>query len=243
MEHADKSPQPPAVQSVRRDKRSAVELVTGEIRRSILRGSLAPGTSFSVTGVAEQLGVSHIPVREALRRLEAQGLVVLSPARSAVVAPLEVADFDAIYRLRIQLEPPLAGRSTPLQDEASLRELYRLWNRGFDAAADPDEEWQNHAAFHLALVKPAASPWDLRFLSQLWDTAERYQRLVFDYDIVTPDEQARRSRIHRELLDACLAGDPDAVEAAVRDHLMKNQSAIRDRLVEAADRAVQPPVS
>jgi DNA-binding GntR family transcriptional regulator len=215
------------------NKQSAVELVTTEIRRSILSGALAPGRPFSVIDLANQLGVSHIPVREALRRLEAQGMVLLSPARSAVVAPLDVDDFDAIYRLRVQLEPPLAGRSTALQTEASLRELYRAWSAGFEAVHNSDEDWHNHTAFHMMLVEPAASAWDMRFLQQLWNAAERYQRLVFDPADANPEEHSRRARVHRELLDACLAGDATAVEQAVRSHLEENHEVIRTLLLRS----------
>ena len=73
------------VQSVASRKASAVDLVLHEIRRSILRGELPPGQPFTVPALTEQLGVSHVPVREALRQLEAQGLIVLSPSRSAAL--------------------------------------------------------------------------------------------------------------------------------------------------------------
>ena len=69
---------------------SAVDRVTAWIRRSVLNGTLIPGSSFSITDLSEQLGVSAIPVRESLRRLDAQGLIQLRPGRSAIVKPLDV---------------------------------------------------------------------------------------------------------------------------------------------------------
>ena len=103
-----------AVRSVADQNRSAVDLVTAEIRRAVLTGALPPGEQFSIRELARQLGVSHIPIREALRRLEGQGLVILTQARSATVAPLSAADLTAIYRLRLRIEPELAGRSAAL---------------------------------------------------------------------------------------------------------------------------------
>ena len=84
---------------------SAVDRVTAEIRRGVLNGTLAAGSSFSIADLSAQLGVSHIPVRESLRRLEAQGLVELRPGRSAMVNPLDRDELRAIYRLRQTSSP------------------------------------------------------------------------------------------------------------------------------------------
>src|SRR5579872_5644586 len=99
------------------ETRSVSEQVTNEIRRSILAGTLPPGQSLSLRGLAEQLDVSFIPVRDALRVLEAEGLLVNPPGRSARVAPLDLGEFHAIYRVRRLLEPDLARRSVPLLEE------------------------------------------------------------------------------------------------------------------------------
>src|SRR6478735_9138438 len=104
------------VRSVAAANSSAVDLVTAEIRRAVLTGALAAGQQFSIRDLAAQLGVSHIPIREALRRLESQGLVILRQARSAEVASLTTADLEAIYRLRYLIEPPLAAASVGRHD-------------------------------------------------------------------------------------------------------------------------------
>jgi DNA-binding GntR family transcriptional regulator len=218
------------VRAVGAAKLSAVDLAAAEIRRSILSGDLAPGQPFSVIELAGQLRLSHIPVREALRRLEVEGLVLLSPARSAVVAPLDVDDLRAIYQLRIQLEPPLAARSTSLRDLDGIDELLRLWADAFGAGIDPEVQWHSHGEFHLRLVEPAASPWDLRFLRQLWAAAERYTRLVFDPSLAQEDDRGRRAAMHRDLLTAVQAADGPAVEGALRVHLVDNLSSIQRRI-------------
>ena len=97
------------VRSVAAANSSAVDLVTSEIRRAVLTGALPAGEQFSIRDLAAQLGVSHIPIREALRRLESQGLIVLRQARSASVAPLSTGDLAAIYRLRY-VDRAAAGR-------------------------------------------------------------------------------------------------------------------------------------
>src|SRR5919206_2910505 len=80
-------------------QKSVVELVIDEVRRSILEGSLPPGAPVSIADLSSRLEVSHIPVREALRRLEGEGLIELRRSRSAVVASMTAEDLDHVFRL------------------------------------------------------------------------------------------------------------------------------------------------
>src|ERR1700749_3052644 len=79
---------------------SVVDRVTADVRRAVLSGTLPPGRTFSTAELSAPLGVSHIPVREALRRLDAQGLVVLRPGRKAMISPLNRDELRAIFPLR-----------------------------------------------------------------------------------------------------------------------------------------------
>jgi DNA-binding GntR family transcriptional regulator len=209
------------VRSVASRKASAVDLVLHEIRRSILSGELPPGQPFTVPALTEQLGVSHVPVREALRQLEAQGLIVLSPSRSALVTPLDPDDLRAIYRLRITVEPELAALSAPGRTDAEIAELDAMVRATFDHVLG-EAFWQPHRDFHAALIEPAASVWDRRMLAPLWDASERYTRLVFD-PVEAPESFAEhRAHAHDELVDAARTRDPERVRAAVREHLENN---------------------
>ena len=105
------------------ESRSVVEQVMTELRRSILSGALAPGRELSLRELAEMLQVSIIPVREALRSLESEGLVVTRPGRSARVAPLDLDELQGLYRLRRRLEPEIAQRSCRLLSDAELDRL------------------------------------------------------------------------------------------------------------------------
>lgn len=207
---------------------SAVELVTIEIRRAILRGGLAPGQHFSVAELARQLGVSHIPVREALRRLEGQGLIRLQHARSAVVVALTVEDLRGIYGLRRLIEPELAARAARSKSVGHVDELRALIEAFEDD--DADTVWQAHRQFHLALVQPVASPWDLRTLDQLWDASERYTRLVFDFAEIAVSERTRRERVHLHILDAVRSGEPQSARRAVQAHLQENEAELIERI-------------
>ncbi len=216
------------VRSVASSNSSAVDLVTVEIRRAVLTGTLAPGEQFSIRDLAEQLGVSHIPIREALRRLESQGLILLPQARSASVAPLSVADLDAIYRLRYLVELPLAGASAGQRSASEVDRLNSLLELSRDH--DPDISWQAHYDFHEALVHPAANEWDGRILHTLWVAAERYTHLVFDPTQITEAERTRRYETHRVLRDAAVGDDATAMSEALHLHLVSNEVRIREHI-------------
>jgi len=200
------------------DAVSVVDQVTVEIRRSILSGALEPGQEFSLRGLAEQLGVSLIPVRESLRRLETEGLLITRRARSAIVAPLDLKELHDIYRLRRQIEPEIAGRSCLLMKESALEELQNL-QRQHAAAVDREARHEAHHALHLAILAPAATAWDMRVIEMLWNAAERYVRYAFRTFEKNPAEPKRRDRAHADLVSTLRTRDPAAVAAALLEHL------------------------
>jgi len=211
------------------DKLSAVDIALHEIRRLILCGALPPGEPFVAQGVADQLGVSHVPVREALRQLEAQGLVSLSPSRSAVVTPLRSEDLRSIYRMRLWIEPNLAAMSTA---NRSAVELAMLEDEISETYRQPMSEanWHSHANFHRLYVSPAAQAWDLRMLRVLWDASERFTRLVFD-PVEAPHTEVEHNRLrHVELLDAARSRDPSTVRRDLENHLQENEALALQRL-------------
>ena len=204
--------------------RSVTELVTAELRRSILSGALAPGQSFSLREIAGMLNVSFIPVREALRNLEAEGLVLIQPGRSATVAPVDLDDLQAIYRLRRLLEPDLARRSCLLISDRRARPAGRPGRRVRRRAAGA---WTRSTtattSFTSRLFAPAATAWDTRMLTILWRAAERYVRIGFGLLDPDPDEHARRRRAHEDLIAVFRQRDPDAAAQAVFTHLDHNE--------------------
>jgi len=133
--------------------KSVVDEVTDEIARSIRSGALRPGQEFSLREIAGQLGVSFIPVREALRRLEGQGLLVTRRNRSAIVAPLDAADLHAIYRLRRQIEPDLAAASCRVLTEADYDRLEAFAELFADESLGIDDIYDAHHDFHTELLR------------------------------------------------------------------------------------------
>jgi DNA-binding GntR family transcriptional regulator len=209
---------------------STVDRVTADVRRAVLSGALAPGRTFSTAELSAQLGVSHIPVREALRRLDAQGLVVLRPGRKAMISPLSRDELRGIFRLRQLIEPDLAARSVSLLRESDISHASELLRAFLYGGGDTDELWEHHHDLHLALLRPAASEWDLRILGQLWHASDRYTRVVFDpYGVSVPDRESREAA-HRALLAAARSGSPAEVRRAVSEHLSDNEAACLERI-------------
>jgi len=206
--------------------RSVGEQVTVEIRRAILSGALRPGQEFSLREIATQLGVSFIPVREALRRLESQGLVIIRPNRSAMVVPLDRNDLMGIYRLRRQIEPDLAADSCRLHSPEALAVLDGIVESFADPDRSPDDLYEAHHSLHLELLRPAATAWDIRTLETLWRAAERYVRLVFGAAKTGVEEHRHWSSAHAELLEAFRARDVRRVRKTVRDHLAANEQTV-----------------
>ena len=209
---------------------SVVDQVTVEIRRSILAGVLGPGQELSLRELATRLGVSTIPVREALRRLEGQGLLTSSSGRSSRVAPLDADDLHGIYRLRLVLEPEIAGRACLLVPDAELDALAAVAVSFGDEALGTDAIYQAHHDLHLRLLAPAATAWDVRTLENLWHAGERYLRLAFSARDDRSGEHIRREHAHSELLDGFRARDPELVRDLVRRHLEDNEAIAQEAI-------------
>ncbi|HEY4023242.1 MAG TPA: GntR family transcriptional regulator [Pseudonocardiaceae bacterium] len=218
-----------AGRSSSKDKLSAVDMALHEIRRLILTGTLPPGKPFVTQTIADQLGLSHVPIREALHQLEAQGLVSLSPSRSAVVTPLRLEDLRSIYRMRLWIEPQLAALSAPHRTSVDLARLEDEISETFRRPMT-DDNWHSHAEFHRQFVLPAAKIWDMRILHVLWDASERFTRLAFD-PVNAPDTTIEYNRQrHVELLEAARTRDPSQVRRTLKAHLEENEAVARQRL-------------
>ncbi len=209
---------------------SVSEQVTTELRRSILSGALAPGESLSLRKLAAVLNVSFIPVRDALRVLEGEGLVVNPPRGSATVAPLDLDELHAIYRMRRMLEPDLVRRSFASLSDSELDRLHRAAAEFGGPDRSMDDIYDDHRAFHMALLAPAAAAWDSRILHMLWHAGERYVRIGFGLLDPDPDEHDRRRDAHQQLIEEFRKRDPQRAARALEKHLAHNEDLATDAL-------------
>jgi DNA-binding GntR family transcriptional regulator len=202
---------------------SAVDAALDQLRDAILTGEMPPGEAIRVKLLAEQLGISHIPIREALRQLEAEGLVVSSPRRTPVVAGVGVEELAALYELRRMVEVPtarLAVQQSGPDDLAAVRATFRRMESGEPGSPD---YWEIHRDLHWRLIAAGANVWTQRVLEPLWRATERYVRL-FVTRYRSPDEALR---MHRALVEAYAGGDPDAFAAELVEHFAETERVVR----------------
>src|SRR5256714_15669655 len=102
---------------------SLVDNVTERLRSALLTGDIQPGERIRVAALEKRFGVSHIPIREALRRLETEGLVITLPQRTAVAAGVDLADLDGLYDLRRMIEGEVAERAVERMTPEALAKL------------------------------------------------------------------------------------------------------------------------
>jgi GntR family transcriptional regulator, rspAB operon transcriptional repressor len=196
--------------------RRMADQVYEQLREQIVTGVRAPGDKLDPTEVAESLGVSRTPVREAVLRLDADGLVERQPYRGVVVAGIDLAAAADVVAMRLQLETLAARAAVPLLQDDDLSEMRDVHARLEQAMVGEDAQEsfrQLNREFHLILYRVAGSPALLRVIEDLSGQAERV-RLHFDV------RRGRAVNDHADILNACAARDTEAVVAATREHII-----------------------
>lgn len=180
------------------------------LRRAIRERVLLPGQPLNQDDLARRFGVSRIPLREALRTLVGEGLVVMQPGAGAVVIELHPDELAELFGLRLALEPPLAAAAVGRASPSDLDELEALLGQ-MDQLADRDVGlWATqHYAFHRRLLELAGRRHTLRLVTQVLNLVEPYSRL--HTTLVGAREHSGAE--HLPLLDALRRADADAVRA------------------------------
>lgn len=194
--------------------RTTAEFVEATLREAILTGVIAPGTPLRQEELAETFGVSRMPVREALRQLEARALAEFHPHRGAVVAEISAADGADIGAIRMALEPMALRLSLPGLTAADLDQAEDLIAE-MDGEADPGRMGELNRRFHMTLYARAGRPRLLALTEQHLLAADRYLRFQFAALGYLPQSQDE----HRALLAACRAGDADEACRLVTEHV------------------------
>ncbi len=216
------------IEPIRQETQSLVDRVTHIVRRSIIDGRIRPGETLSISDLAADLDVSPSPVREALQRLASQGLVELRPARTAIVAPLQLDDLHEIYRLRLLLEVDAAERACPQLTDHDVDDLEQEFARMHAAPPDSDEFWDSHEAFHLILMRHVVSERLARLVTELWQASQRYLRVVYGETDALREHSAFDR--HLPLLEAARSRESARMRDALTDHLASNELELAERL-------------
>ncbi len=182
------------------------------LRASILQGDFGPGDTLVISTLAEQLGLSATPLREALRKLAAEGLVVLQSHGSARVAEVDLQEANEIYELRLILEPMALERAVAAGD-AGYRERVEVAWTSLDAERIAPASV--HAGFHRALLSTCDSAWLLQLATMLSDRAG----LMMTIGMPDRPSDYRTAEAHRTLMELAIAGDATGAAKELRRHL------------------------
>lgn len=201
------------------------------VRDRILSGRVPANSAIRQDALANELGISKIPLREALARLEQEGLVQSQANRGFFVRELNTAEAEEVYALRLKLEPDAIAmaseRATPAQHQVAidtLATLYQVTDAGGEGVG------AFNRAFHLALLRPSGQLITINILERLHVLSERYVRKHLEP--LGRDERANEE--HRLMLDAWLARDLEPLRELTVAHIQKTLDDLRHQLVVQA---------
>jgi DNA-binding GntR family transcriptional regulator len=207
---------------------SMVERIAASIRDSIYSGELKPGTAIRQQALAVSLDVSRIPVREALRQLESEGLVVRKPNSGVKVAVLDFQEYSDIYKLRERVEPLAISESIPNMTPAQKAETGRLLAELHELVGDPAAFLEADRRFHLSCYV-GASRIITTMVEGFWNTTQRHRRLLLA--TYSTADFGWTNWEHRLIYNCIVSGNTRAAEEAIRMHIERT----RLRLAEHPD--------
>ncbi|HEY1715690.1 MAG TPA: GntR family transcriptional regulator [Solirubrobacteraceae bacterium] len=197
--------------------RQSAEYVHRRVREAILESELPPGETMSQVVLADELGVSRTPLREALRMLQGEGLIEARPNRRVRVSPISASDLEQLYALRVAVEAQALRLAIPRMTSEHIAVLEGSIAQMAHYAEQRDmRRWLvPHAEYHRQLTNLAGERF-AALLSQLFDHAERYRRLHLGHG-----PSAWATADHREILDAVKQGDVQTGAALLAQHLSR----------------------
>lgn len=203
---------------------SRVDRVYYDLREAIIDGDFPPGAPLRLQELTDEYGVSLIPIREALRRLEVERLIESIPNKGARVAEISVEDVEDAYETRMALEVEALRRAWPNLDAALVADLRGTRDDLIAAYAEGDASRQvlTHRDLHFSIYERSNSPWLNHLIVMLWSHTERYRRLA----IRILGAKLRSSDFHGQVLDAIEAGDQEAAIRWLREDLSRTATVV-----------------
>ena len=215
--------------------RSLPDLVD-RLRHRIVEGELEPGSPLRQVRLANEMGVSRIPVRDALLRLEAEGLIEVRSDRGAYVKSLTASGCVEVFDLRVLLECDALAQAIPNHTPRSIRSVEAV-QRELEVE-DETRLWvQGDRRFHELLYEPSARPRTLQFIEILRNVVDRFYLTRLEHGI----RRDPWKKEHHAILDAVLSRDIGRALAALAGHLRATQEVVLAALDRPAGVAADPP--
>jgi DNA-binding GntR family transcriptional regulator len=194
--------------------------VTEAIRNLILTGELAPGSRIGQEELAGRFGVSRLPVRDALSRLESDGLVILKASSGAWVARLDLKECIEIYKIRERLEPLALTEAVKNISDADIEELAALVE-SIAGAKDDEEFLRLDREFHLACYRAANMRQLQSMAEKFWNTTQHYRRL-FIQTVIRTNRWVIDAE-HRLMIDAIRRRDGEGAGNVLFEHIRRTR--------------------
>lgn len=182
-------------------RQNLASLLIDDLRKRILSGELSGNTLLRQEQLAQDYGVSRMPVREALRQLDAEGLVVMQVNRGAIVSELSLDEINEIFDLRLMLELDLLKRAIPNMTPASFTKSLQILSDLDKAYSSRDiAQWGSlNGKFHLSLYEPSNRTITLSLITRISQQVDRYLRLQISMTAAMSDGSIE----HKAMLDLC----------------------------------------
>jgi len=205
--------------------RSKNEAVYDALRQAIVQGEYEPGSRLVIDDLAELMGVSQIPIREALRQLEADGFITIAPYVGATLTEMNANFIFEIFALLESLEVICSRTACRCMSDKEMDKLGELIEHMDNNVNSPEQWSQENKQLHLFVCECSKNVLTMKMTQKVLDHWDRlrlhYLKDVFGYRIMDAQQE------HKQILEAFRSRNPDAVERAVREH---NQNALKSYL-------------
>jgi DNA-binding GntR family transcriptional regulator len=207
------------------DGRTLSARIADEIRSAVLNGEMRPGMRIRQELLAADFGASRIPVREALKQLENEGLVVLAPNRGAWIADVNSEESIEVYKIREVVEPLAIFESVPNMTDADVESLDAKM-RELERVTTLEDYIQLDRAFHLETYARARMPQLLAMIERFWNSTQHFRR-EFVKETFAKDGLPFSDPQHLLLMEAIRTGDAEAARSIVHLHIRRTRLLIQ----------------
>ncbi|HMM20795.1 MAG TPA: GntR family transcriptional regulator [Selenomonadales bacterium] len=193
------------------------EVVCEALREAIMNGTLTPGERLMEIQLAEDLGVSRTPVREAIRRLEMEGFLVMVPRRGTYVSDLSIKDLNEVFEIRTALDVLAAGLAAERITEEELEQLERLLVQigEYIDSGDVEKIVEADSQFHDILYQASRNDRLVGIINNLREQFTRFRSISMAY----PGRLKNTLEEHRQLMEAIASHDPETAQRCAREHM------------------------
>ena len=209
------------------------EIVYEELKRQIMIGEIPPGTRMMEVELADDMGVSRTPIREAIRKLEKEGLVSIEPRRGAYASEISIKDMVDVLEVREFLEGMAAGLASKRITEEETEAIKHAVEAYRDAveSGNTEEIIREDEIFHKLIVDCSGNKTLIQMINQVQELALRFRYIYYE-DFSRYQNMPNE---HQEILDAVLTGDPETARKVADEHVLR----LKEFVVEQGDKIVK----